>query len=115
MKQTLLHSTAALGLAATLAGCALHKPSTTAAASSPITETSVRSHMAFLASDALNGRASGSRDEWIAATYLGAQMQSWGLEPLGDNGTFVQRITIDRPETAEPPTLAGRRRHRPRR
>ncbi len=61
--------------------------------------------MQFLASDALNGRASGSRDEWIAASYLGAQLQQWGLEPLGDSGTFVQRIEIERLETSAPPTL----------
>ena len=46
--------------------------------------------MAFLASDALNGRGSGTRDEWIAAAYLGSQMHGWGLEPLGDAGGFVQ-------------------------
>jgi aminopeptidase YwaD len=61
--------------------------------------------MAFLASDALNGRGSGTRDEWIAASYLGAQMQQWGLEPLGETSGFVQQIEIERPETAAPPTL----------
>ena len=67
--------------------------------------------MAFLASDALNGRGSGTRDEWIAASYLGAEMQKWGLEPLGDNGGFVQQIAIERAETAAPPTVsvAGRK------
>ena len=63
--------------------------------------------MAFLASDAMNGRGSGTRDEWIAASYLGASLQQWGLEPLGDNGSFVQQIGIERPETAAPPTLAA--------
>jgi len=62
--------------------------------------------MEFLASDALNGRGSGTRDEWIAASYLGAQMQQWGLEPLGDSGGFVQQIEIERPEMAAPPTLS---------
>ena len=62
--------------------------------------------MAFLASDALNGRGSGTRDEWIAAAYLGSQMQQWGLEPLGDAGGFVQQIEIERLETAQPPTLS---------
>ena len=62
--------------------------------------------MQFLASDALNGRGSGTRDEWIAASYLGAQMQQWGLEPMGDAGGFVQQIEIERPETAAPPTLS---------
>ena len=62
--------------------------------------------MEFLASDAMNGRGSGTRDEWIAASYLGAQMKQWGLEPLGDSGGFVQQIEIERPETAAPPTLS---------
>jgi Zn-dependent M28 family amino/carboxypeptidase len=62
--------------------------------------------MTFLASDALNGRGSGTRDEWIAASYLAAQMQQWGLEPLGDAGGFVQQIEIERMETAAPPTLS---------
>ncbi len=66
----------------------------------------MRSHMSFLASDALNGRGSGTRDEWIAASYLGAQMQQWGLEPMGDGGGFVQQIAIERPETTAPPTLS---------
>jgi hypothetical protein len=74
---------------------------------SPIAEVSIRGHMAFLASDAMNGRGSGTRDEWIAASYLGAQMQQWGLEPLGDAGGFVQQIEIERPETAAPPTLSA--------
>jgi hypothetical protein len=62
--------------------------------------------MQFLAGDALNGRGSGTRDEWIAASYLGAQMQLWGLEPLGDAGGFVQQVEIERLETAAPPTLS---------
>jgi hypothetical protein len=74
---------------------------------SSITEATVRAHLTFLASDAMNGRASGTRDEWIAAAYLGAQMQQWGLEPLGDDGGFVQRIEIERFETTAPPTLAA--------
>ena len=68
-----------------------------------ITETSVRAHMTFLAGDALNGRGSGTRDEWIAAAYIGAQMRRWGIEPLGDNGDFVQAIETPRGELASPP------------
>jgi Zn-dependent M28 family amino/carboxypeptidase len=50
--------------------------------------------MEFLAGDALNGRGSGTRDEWIAATYAAAQMQRLGLDPLGDEGGYVQRIAV---------------------
>ena len=96
---------------ALVAACALNPSSTGSSGNggdaSPITEAAVRAHMSFLASDALNGRASGSRDEWIAASYLAAQMQEWGLEPLGDAGGFVQEVTIERFETSAPPALSA--------
>jgi aminopeptidase YwaD len=92
-----------------MSGCALNEPAQQqrSQAASPITDASVRAHMSFLASDALNGRASGSRDEWIAASYVAAQMQQWGLEPLGDGGGFVQAIDIERSEAGAPPTLSA--------
>jgi hypothetical protein len=62
--------------------------------------------MDFLASDAMNGRGSGTRDEWIAVTYIAAQLRRFGLEPLGDAGGYVQTIEIERPELAGPPVLA---------
>lgn len=61
--------------------------------------------MEFLSSDALNGRGSGTRDEWIAVTYVAAQLRRWGLEPLGEDGGYVQTIEIERPELAGPPLL----------
>jgi hypothetical protein len=66
--------------------------------------------MAFLASDALNGRGSGTRDEWIAASYIASHFQRWGLAPLGSRG-FVHEIRVERSELAAPPvlTFAGRR------
>ncbi len=57
-----------------------------------ITEASIRGHMGFLAGDALNGRGSGTRDEWIAATYIASQLRQWGIEPLGDAGDYVQTV-----------------------
>lgn len=52
----------------------------------------VRADMEFLASDALSGRASGSRDEWIAATYIASQLLQAGLEPAGDADGYLQTI-----------------------
>ena len=46
-------------------------------------KSSVRAHLEFLASDALNGRGSGTRDEQIAAEYVGAQFRRLGLKPGG--------------------------------
>jgi aminopeptidase YwaD len=62
--------------------------------------------MEFLASDALAGRGSGTRDEWIAATYVAAHMRRIGLEPAGDDGGFVQTVTIERVQAAAAPVLS---------
>jgi aminopeptidase YwaD len=91
------------GLAA--AAAALLSVRSIAADESAITEASIRGHMAFLASDALRGRGSGTRDEWLAATYIGSQVARWGLEPLGDAGGFVQEVESGRPQPTAPPAL----------
>ena len=70
-----------------------------------ITEVSIRAHMGFLASDALQGRGSGTRDEWLAASYIASQFRRWGLEPLGDAGDFVQAVDLPRSEATAPPIL----------
>jgi aminopeptidase YwaD len=62
--------------------------------------------MGFLASDAMNGRGSGTRDEWIAATYIGAQLRRLGLEPLGDNGDYVETVEIAGNEVVGAPVLS---------
>jgi Peptidase family M28 len=79
---------------------------TASRAESRITEASVRGHLEFLASDALNGRGSGTRDEWIAATYIAAQLRRWKIEPLGDDGGYVQDVRIERSEVTAPPILS---------
>jgi hypothetical protein len=71
-----------------------------------INETSIRAHMEFLAGDALAGRGSGTRDEWLAATYLASHLQRWGLEPIGDDGSFVQTIDTPRGELTAPPVIS---------
>lgn len=67
-----------------------------------IIEASVRAHLEFLASDAMNGRGSGTRDEWVAAEYIAAQLRLSGLEPLGDDGGYVQRIDAERARPGSP-------------
>jgi len=54
----------------------------------------------------MNGRGSGTRDEWIAATYIAAQLRRWGIEPLGDNDGYVQDVAIERSELTAPPVLS---------
>ncbi len=57
----------------------------------------VYSDMDFLADDELHGRGSATRDEHITALFAAAQFQSLGLEPGGDNGTFIQKTALPVP------------------
>jgi Zn-dependent M28 family amino/carboxypeptidase len=50
----------------------------------------IRAHMAFLASDLLEGREAGTRGYDIAAEYAAAQFGQLGLKPAGDKGSFFQ-------------------------
>jgi Zn-dependent M28 family amino/carboxypeptidase len=54
----------------------------------------LRSHLEFLADDALEGRAPGTRGGRTAAKYIAAQFERLGLVPAGDSGTYFQRVPI---------------------
>ena len=53
--------------------------------------------MAFLADDELHGRGSATRDEHLAALFAASQFESIGLEPGGDNGTFLEKTELPNP------------------
>lgn len=53
-----------------------------------ISAESLRGHLSFLASDALEGRNTPSRGLDIAAEYIAAQFRRAGLEAIGDDGYF---------------------------
>jgi Zn-dependent M28 family amino/carboxypeptidase len=54
----------------------------------------LRAHLEFLADDALEGRAPGTRGGITAAKYIASQFERLGLEPAGDSGTYFQRVPI---------------------
>ena len=65
-----------------------------------ITEQNIRAELSFLASDAMQGRGSGTIYERIAAEYIGSQFREFGLEPGGDtdsagNKGYVQRVPLE--------------------
>lgn len=76
-----------------------------AAAQSSITERSVAAHEAFLASDALHGRGSATRDEAIAAAYVASEFQSYGLTPAPGLNSYLQTATMIREKLAGPAVL----------
>jgi Peptidase family M28 len=57
----------------------------------------VRGDMTFLASDELQGRGSGTRDEHLAALYAASLFASFGLEPGGEKGGFLQKAPLPDP------------------
>jgi Zn-dependent M28 family amino/carboxypeptidase len=66
----------------------------------------IRAQMEFLASDVLNGRASESRDEAIAAAYIASELLRYGVEPAAPGGGYIQQVDItlpDRLSQADPP------------
>ena len=76
----------------------------------PIREDNVRAEMNFLASDAMQGRGSGTIYERIAAEYIGSQFRQFGLEPAGDtdsagNKSFVQRVPLEAAKFVAAPVL----------
>jgi Zn-dependent M28 family amino/carboxypeptidase len=63
-----------------------------------IREQDIRAELGFLASDAMQGRRSGTVFEHIAAEYIGSQFRQFGLTPGGNtdsdgNKSFVQQVT----------------------
>jgi Tol biopolymer transport system component len=74
------------------------KPDTTEKAPAPsefteaITEADIRKHVAWLASETLQGRLTGTEGEILAADYLAAQFEAAGLKPGGTNGSWFEEF-----------------------
>ncbi len=54
----------------------------------------IKKHIAFLASDKLHGRGSGTEDERKAAAYIAEQFKQIGLTPQGDNKSWLNHFTF---------------------
>ena len=67
-------------------------PPDAAAAMQGIDAQRIRAHVRFLADDLLEGRGTGTRGGDIAAQYIAAQFALDGLQPAGDDGTFLQKV-----------------------
>jgi aminopeptidase YwaD len=56
----------------------------------------VAAHQAFLAGDALRGRGSATHDETVAAAYVAAQFQGFGLQPAPGMDGYTQTAAVIR-------------------
>ncbi len=55
-----------------------------------INESDLRRHLEYLASDALQGRLTGTPGEIAATEHVASYFEKWGLEPGGDDGSYFQ-------------------------
>lgn len=59
-----------------------------------ITPERLAAHLYFIADDLLEGRNTPSRGLDIACKYVEAQLKLWGVKPMGDNGTYFQKLPM---------------------
>ena len=103
-----------LTTAVLVAGCASPSVETRARADSPspaetramlaeaaavITAENSREHLAVLAHDSMMGRDSERPEIWTAARYIAAEFAAMGLEPMDENGDFIEEYPIRIPQT----------------
>ncbi len=89
MKRLTLHIIAFFLSAFFLFGCSSQTPSSSSA---EITVPELQTHIKYLASDRLEGRGSGTEGNRMAAEYIAAEFQRYGLLPAGDHGTYFQEF-----------------------
>ncbi len=54
----------------------------------------MREQVKFISDDAFEGRYPGLRGGELAAKYIASQFAMYGLQPAGDNGTFLQQVNF---------------------
>jgi hypothetical protein len=104
----------AMALAAllTLAACskdAQEQPQQAASALDLITMEALEAHVAYLASDELEGRLTGEPGYDAAAEYVAQQFATLGLEPGGDDGWYQQVPLITYKADPDSTTLVAHR------
>jgi hypothetical protein len=86
------------GLLAVLAGCLGATVSGQVQPGWVVRQQWVQAHEDFLASDALAGRGSATRDEQIAAEYVASEFVAYGLKPAPGMTGMIQSAEISAPE-----------------
>jgi aminopeptidase YwaD len=81
------------------------KPQPAASVAPKVCERCIRAHEEFLASDAMQGRGSGTHDELVAATYVASQLRQYGIEPAGDKGSYIELVPTVQRKITSPPQL----------
>ncbi|MBI4747189.1 MAG: M20/M25/M40 family metallo-hydrolase [Acidobacteria bacterium] len=59
-----------------------------------LTAAQLKAYLSFIASDELEGRDTPSRGLNIAAKFIAAMLDRWGVKPAGDQGTYFQKFDV---------------------
>ncbi|WP_337041848.1 M20/M25/M40 family metallo-hydrolase [Emticicia sp. 17c] len=54
----------------------------------------IKAHVVYLADDKLKGRQPGKEGYQMAVDYIQRQYKEIGLKPAGENGTYLQKVTL---------------------
>lgn len=71
----------------------------------PADQAAMKSHVMFLASDAMRGREAGSNEYEIAAQYVASEFYAAGLKPAGIDGSYLQPVPLLSSRPADKGTL----------
>jgi hypothetical protein len=66
----------------------------------------MRHRIEVLAHDSLRGRDTGTPEIDLAAEYIAGELTRLGLRPVGDGGTFFQRVPLERRSTSASVSVA---------
>src|ERR1044071_5855560 len=85
---------AAAALAAVIGGWSLQAqvPAPVRVKFAQITPAELTEYLTYLASDQLTGRQIYTEGYGLAAGYIAAHLQQWGVKPIGENGTYLQTV-----------------------
>ena len=61
-----------------------------------ITAAQLKAYLSFVASDEMEGRNTPSRGLDTTALFISTLLTRWGAKPMGDNGTYFQKISLVR-------------------
>lgn len=75
--------------------------------SSPALDTYLHKDISYLASDALEGRETGTHGAQLAAEYIAKRMADMNLKPMGDNGTYFQEFDVQKSDPHNPHVTAS--------
>ncbi len=108
MKILLALSAALLLSPAAQAQAPLKLPAPVVVALEQVKPEAIKAHIAYLADDRLLGRKAGTPGYQMAVNYVAGQLKTLGVQPAGENGTFIQKVRLRRAFLQPGATFAAR-------